>query len=156
MKRRLYVVFATTLLISLPHHTALGGGVTGVPFAPCEDPKTSFTPEAFVACKMNAIAEDPFFVSATCGNIKAPRFAKLKLKVEVFGGGIVKKAEIIESNISDPWFAWKLIQNAYSIRLPLITKDSAFDDVEVSMDLKEMSSRMRIYNCKGLYVGAGR
>lgn len=159
MKFSQVAISITPLLIAMAHHAAFGQSVDQFQFKavdPCDAKGKSVAPETYVACKISNAAEVPLIVSATCGKIASPQIAKLKLKIEVFGDGIVKSAEIVETNVSDPWFAWRVTHAAYSLKLPSIKNYSAFNDMQIELDPKEISSRVRIYNCKDLYVGGGR
>ena len=119
----------------------------------CLPKNTPIKSDALVTCKINISAEVPYIATAACGKFKTPPDAKIMISVEIFGGGTVKNAKIIESNISDPWFLLRLIENTLALKFPSIKEDSTFEKLEVNLNLREVSSRVKIYGCKDNYTG---
>lgn len=93
----------------------------------CLPKNTPIKSDALVACKINISAEVPYIATAACGKFKTPPDAKIIISVEILGGGTVKNAKIIESNISDPWFSLRLIENTLALKFPSIKEDSTFE-----------------------------
>ena len=87
------------------------------------------------------------------GNLKCHQTQKIIISVEILGGGTIKNVKIIESNISDPWFSLRLIENTLALKLPSIKEDSTFEKPEVNLNLREVSSRVKIYGYKDNYAG---
>jgi hypothetical protein len=114
----------------------------------------SNTAEDYVACRAHEAIELPYMVHATCFDARVPAEAKFKVTIDVGSTGIVTNVAIAETNIVSPAFRDRAIESLYKMRIGTLPNPVSLANASLELNLKEISKRIRIYDCKAFRARA--
>lgn len=118
-------------------------------FSSVDDCKSaSNTAEDYVACRARKAIELPYMVHATCFDTRAPAEAKFKVTLDVGSTGTVTNVAIAETNIVAPVFHDRAIESLYKMRIGMLPNPVSLANASLELNLKEISKRIKIYDCK--------